>query len=79
MRSNRRMAPARSPSPRRTRPRSGFEQRDSYRGHVTANGTEMYEGFADANPVPERVLRAVALAKDSNFPFSVHPATGRRP
>ena len=46
-------------------------------GHVTADGTEMYDTFTKCHPVPARVLHAVAAAKALAFPYCVHPATGR--
>jgi predicted O-methyltransferase YrrM len=41
------------------------------------NGTAMYDEFARHNRVPPLVLDAVALAKRLDFPYTVHPATGR--
>jgi predicted O-methyltransferase YrrM len=37
----------------------------------------MYEEYARVHPVPERVLVAVELARRFDFPYTVHPATGR--
>lgn len=44
---------------------------------VTVDGTAMYEAFARDNPVPPLVLDAVALARQFDFTYTVHPATGR--
>lgn len=40
-------------------------------------GTAKYEAFARDNYVPERVLRAVQLARDFDFELSTQPETGR--
>ncbi len=43
---------------------------------MTADGTAMYDALP-AGTVPEMVERAVALARQFEFPWTVHPSTGR--
>lgn len=44
---------------------------------MTMNGTALYEAFSLQHFVPPLVLRAVDLAKELDFDYTVHPATGR--
>jgi predicted O-methyltransferase YrrM len=44
---------------------------------MTLNGTAMYKRYMAANPVPQLVRQAVALAERFDFTSSVHPHTGR--
>jgi len=46
-------------------------------GAVTMNGTSLYEGLAAAGRVPPLVLEAVDQARQLDFDYCVHPATGR--
>lgn len=44
---------------------------------MTLNGTALYDEVQGEHAVPPLVRRAVALAKQFDFEYTVHPATGR--
>jgi predicted O-methyltransferase YrrM len=44
---------------------------------MTINGTDLYDEAAIGRSLPPLVAEAVALARRFDFPYTVHPATGR--